>query len=110
MEPTATNGANAGCTCEEALRIARVTGESVVPTFCAMCGPSAGCGLYAFTKAGRMTRVVGMEAEAALVEAAVRSVLAEGYRTQDIRQKGDTPVGTVAMGDLVAAKVRTLPL
>ena len=60
MEPTATNGANAGCTCEEALRIARVTGESVVPTFCAMCGPSAGCGLYAFTKAGRMTRVLGM--------------------------------------------------
>jgi 3-isopropylmalate dehydrogenase len=52
----------------------------------------------------------GMEAEASLVEKAVRMVLAEGYRTQDIRQEGASMVGTVEMGDLVAAKVRTLPL
>jgi 3-isopropylmalate dehydrogenase len=50
----------------------------------------------------------GMGAEAALVEAAVRAVLAEGYRTQDIRQQGATLVGTVQMGDLVAEKVGTL--
>jgi len=52
----------------------------------------------------------GMAAEAALVEKAVRMVLAEGYRTQDIRQEGASLVGTAAMGDLVAGKVRTLPL
>lgn len=46
---------------------------------------------------------------AALVEQAVRLVLKEGYRTQDIRQEGAVVVGTAEMGDLVAEKVRTLP-
>ena len=51
----------------------------------------------------------GMPEEAALVEKAVRSVLKEGFRTQDIRQEGAFVVGTTEMGDLVAGKVRTLP-
>ena len=51
----------------------------------------------------------GMAEEAALVEKAVRGVLKEGFRTQDIRQQGAAVVGTQEMGDLVVAKVRTLP-
>lgn len=50
-----------------------------------------------------------MPEEAALVEKAVRTVLKEGFRTQDIRQAGATLIGTAEMGDLVAQKVRTLP-
>jgi 3-isopropylmalate dehydrogenase len=51
-----------------------------------------------------------MAAEASLVEDAVRAVLKEGYRTQDIRQEGALVVGTAEMGDRVARKVKTLPL
>jgi 3-isopropylmalate dehydrogenase len=50
-----------------------------------------------------------MSEEAALVEKAVRTVLKEGFRTQDIRQEGAVFVGTAEMGDLVAGKVRALP-
>ena len=49
-----------------------------------------------------------MAAEAAIVEKAVRAVLMEGSRTQDIQQRGSTVVGTVRIGDLVAEKVRSL--
>jgi 3-isopropylmalate dehydrogenase len=42
-----------------------------------------------------------MEAEAQRVEAAVRSVLARGYRTGDIYQPGTRRVGTEEMGDAV---------
>jgi len=49
-----------------------------------------------------------MAAEAAIVEKAVRAVLREGFRTQDIQQRGSTVVGTVRIGDLVAEKVRSL--
>ena len=51
---------NAGCTYNEAKTLALSSGERVVPAFCAMCGPSAGCGVYAFVKDGRFTRVNGM--------------------------------------------------
>ncbi len=51
-----------------------------------------------------------MPAGADLVEKAVRSVLSEGFRTQDIRQAGAVVVGTAEMGDLVVKKVRTLPM
>ncbi|KAA0441155.1 MAG: 3-isopropylmalate dehydrogenase, partial [Candidatus Thioglobus sp.] len=34
-------------------------------------------------------------------EAAVNSVLDQGYRTQDIAKNGDKVVGTEKMGDLV---------
>ena len=50
-----------------------------------------------------------MAAEADQIEKAVRMVLKEGFRTQDIRQAGVQIVGTTEMGDLVAEKVRTLP-
>ena len=36
-------------------------GEKVIPTFCAMCGPGLGCGIYAYVKNGRFTRVEGMK-------------------------------------------------
>ena len=47
----------------------------------------------------------GMTEEAALVEKAVRAVLADGFRTEDIRQEGAQVVGTSEMGDHVVAKV-----
>ena len=36
-------------------------GEKVIPTFCAMCGPGLGCGIYAYVKDGRFTKVEGMQ-------------------------------------------------
>ncbi len=50
----------------------------------------------------------GMPKEATAVEDAVRMVLKAGFRTEDIRQKGATIVGTEAMGDLVAEKMKAL--
>ena len=49
------------CTLKEAQAAARETGETAIPTFCGMCGPSDGCGIYAFVKNGRFTRVAGMK-------------------------------------------------
>jgi anaerobic selenocysteine-containing dehydrogenase len=49
-----------GMTWDRACKTARAAGEQAVPTFCAMCGPKQGCGIYAFVKDGRFTRVVGM--------------------------------------------------
>ena len=46
-----------------------------------------------------------MDKEADAVEAAVQQVLKDGYRTADIWSEGMTKVGTVQMGDLVAARV-----
>jgi len=45
--------------------------------------------------------------DAARIERAVRSVLAEGYRTADIMQPGMRKVGTVEMGDAVVAALRS---
>ena len=39
------------------------------------------------------------------VEAAVKQVLKEGYRTGDIMSEGCTRVGTKEMGDLIAERV-----
>ncbi|MCX8039408.1 MAG: 3-isopropylmalate dehydrogenase [Planctomycetota bacterium] len=50
-----------------------------------------------------------LEAEAQLVERAIRAVLAEGLRTRDIAQPGCAVVGTREMGDAVVAKIRSLP-
>jgi 3-isopropylmalate dehydrogenase len=49
-----------------------------------------------------------LEAEAALVERAVRHVLAEGYRTGDIMEEGATRLGTEAMGDAVVRAILAL--
>ena len=48
-------------------------------------------------------------AEADQVEKAVRMVLKEGFRTEDIRQAGARIVGTTEMGDLVVERLRALP-
>src|SRR5512135_1473457 len=48
-------------TIDEAMAAAAKAGEMAVPTICAMCGPAANCGVYAFTKNGRFTRVAGMK-------------------------------------------------
>ena len=44
-------------------------------------------------------------AAADAIEAAVRKVIASGLRTGDIWSEGTTKVGTVAMGDAIAAAV-----
>jgi 3-isopropylmalate dehydrogenase len=46
-----------------------------------------------------------LDQEADAVEAAVRQVLKDGYRTGDIMSEGCTQVGTTQMGDLLAARV-----
>ena len=46
---------------KEALAAAAETGETVVPTFCGMCGPTGNCGIYAFAKDGVFTKVAGMK-------------------------------------------------
>lgn len=48
---------------------------------------------------------LGLEAEAAAIEAAVDAVLEEGVRTPDIAHTGNEVVNTQVMGDLVAEKV-----
>lgn len=48
---------------------------------------------------------LGLDAEAVAVEEAVRSVLRQGYRTDDIMALGNKRVGTRQMGDLVAAGI-----
>lgn len=46
-----------------------------------------------------------LDKEADAIEAAVQSVLTDGYRTGDIMSEGCTKVGTAAMGDLIAGKI-----
>ena len=57
---TVSNTTGAGMSYEQALAFAKSSGEKVVPTYCSMCGPTDGCGLYAFTKNGKLHRVIGM--------------------------------------------------
>ena len=45
---------------------------------------------------------LGLEAEAAAIEAAVDAVIKDGYRTPDIAGKGAKVVDTARMGTLVA--------
>ncbi len=40
---------------------ARNTGEKVIPTFCAMCGPMMGCGINCYVKDGKLVRIEGMK-------------------------------------------------
>ena len=46
-----------------------------------------------------------LDKEAAAVEAAVKSVISEGYRTVDIMADGMKQVSTTQMGDLIAERV-----
>jgi 3-isopropylmalate dehydrogenase len=50
---------------------------------------------------------LGQAAVADRIEAAVRSVLADGLRTADIAEPGKSVVGTDAMGDAVLASLAT---
>lgn len=46
-----------------------------------------------------------LEKEADAVEAAVKKVLKDGYRTVDIMNEGKTQVGTIEMGDLICERI-----
>ena len=46
-----------------------------------------------------------LDEEANAIEAAVKQVLKEGYRTVDIMSEGKTKVGCKAMGDLLAERI-----
>ena len=46
-----------------------------------------------------------LEKEADAVEAAVKKVLKDGYRTVDIMDEGKTQVGTIEMGDLICERI-----
>jgi len=46
-----------------------------------------------------------LEAEAKMIEQAVRLVMEEGYRTPDLMEEDKKPVNTEQMGDLVAQKI-----
>ena len=35
--------------------------EKKIPTFCSLCGPTMGCGIYCYVKDGRLVRVEGMK-------------------------------------------------
>jgi 3-isopropylmalate dehydrogenase len=48
----------------------------------------------------------GEREEAARIERAVRSALAQGCRTADIAAPGVTPIGCKAMGEAIAAALR----
>ena len=46
-----------------------------------------------------------MDQAADAIEAAVKKVLEDGYRTVDIMSEGKTQVGTVEMGDLICQRI-----
>ncbi len=48
-------------TLDGAFDAAKKAGEIVIPTFCAMCGSFASCGIYAFVNNGRFIQVAGMK-------------------------------------------------
>jgi len=56
---------------QQALEVAQVNGEDVIPTVCGMCGPGGpggGCGIYAFVKDGRFIKVAGMASPLSTME------------------------------------------
>ena len=46
-----------------------------------------------------------LDAEADMIEMAVKKVLKDGYRTVDIMSDGMVQVGTKAMGDLIIERI-----
>jgi anaerobic selenocysteine-containing dehydrogenase len=94
-------------------------GETVVPTFCAMCGPGVGCGIYAYVKNGRFTRVEGMQESplnggriCAKAHAAPQWVYAPQrlkYPLRRIGKKGEGKFERISWSqalDLIAAKLK----
>ena len=57
-------------------------------------------------EAMELLKVFDLDKEADAIEAAVQSALTDGYRTGDIMSQGCTRVGTTAMGDLIAERIR----
>jgi 3-isopropylmalate dehydrogenase len=53
-----------------------------------------------------MQYALHQEAPARAIEAAVETVLQQGYRTADIMRAGCTQVGTAEMGDRICAALR----
>ncbi len=51
---------------------------------------------------------LGLEREAATVEAAVESALSAGLRTADIARKGQPPIGTEAVADAIIERILTV--
>jgi 3-isopropylmalate dehydrogenase len=49
----------------------------------------------------------GMERAARLVECAYEAVLADGIRTVDLKEPGQTPVGTTAFTDAVLERIES---
>ena len=47
-----------------------------------------------------------LDKEADAIEASVAKVLKDGYRTIDIMSEGKTQIGTVRMGDEIAANIQ----
>lgn len=47
-----------------------------------------------------------LDKEADVIEAAVKQVLKDGYRTIDIMSEGNVQVGTTQMGDLIAERIK----
>ncbi|OQB14550.1 MAG: 3-isopropylmalate dehydrogenase [Firmicutes bacterium ADurb.Bin193] len=47
----------------------------------------------------------GLKEEAAAIDAAVNSVLEDGFRTADIATNGESPIGTTEMGSLICERI-----
>jgi anaerobic selenocysteine-containing dehydrogenase len=88
---------------QQALEVAQANGEECVPTVCGMCGPGGpggGCGIYAFVKNGRFTKVVGMDespvnkgAICAKGHAAPQWVYSKDRLTQPLKRLGEKGEG-----------------
>ncbi len=60
MSQSATHQNPQGFTYADAQAVAAQSGGQAIPTFCAMCGPGARCGIYAFVQDGKLQNVAGM--------------------------------------------------
>ena len=73
--------------------------------------PSRHCGKDVISPGNAMSVAMmlrytfNLEVEASRIESAVKKVLAQGYRTEDIYETGTEKVGTAAMGDAVLANI-----
>jgi anaerobic selenocysteine-containing dehydrogenase len=93
--------------------------ERVIPTFCAMCGPGLGCGIYAYVRDGRFAGVEGMAesplnrgricAKAHAAPQWVYSPQRLKYPLKRIGQKGEGRFERISWDeaiDLIAAKLK----
>jgi anaerobic selenocysteine-containing dehydrogenase len=105
-------------TMKEAKAAAAKAGEKAVPTFCAMCGPAANCGVYAFVRDGRFTKVAGMKESPANLgavcpkgQAAPQWVYSPDrlkYPMRRVGAKGEGRFQQIAWGDAIGLIADTL--